>query len=36
MATAIKRATKPEIRQEGMRLGGEKVLRDRVIEVFNP
>src|SRR3954468_2973003 len=36
MATAIKRATKSDIQHEGMRIGGEKVLRDRVIEVFNP
>jgi aldehyde dehydrogenase (NAD+) len=36
MATAIKRAPKSDIRHEGMRIGGEKVMRDRVIEVFNP
>src|SRR5258706_2287478 len=36
MATAIKRAPKSEIKHEGMRIGGEKVMRDRVIEVFNP
>ena len=36
MATAINRATTSDIRHEGMRIGGEKVVRDRVIEVYNP
>src|SRR3954471_16808004 len=36
MATVIQRAAKSDIRHEGMRIGGEKIMRDRVIEVFNP
>jgi acyl-CoA reductase-like NAD-dependent aldehyde dehydrogenase len=36
MATAAQRKQSSEIRHEGMRIGGEKVVRDRVIEVYNP
>ena len=36
MATATQRKAKSDVRHEAMRIGGEKVLRDRVIEVFNP
>ena len=36
MAIATQRKEATDIRHEGMRIGGEKVLRDRVIDVFNP
>ena len=36
MATSAQRKQGPDVRHEGMRIGGEKVVRDRVIEVFNP
>jgi len=36
MATATQRKPTADVKHEGMRIGGEKVLRDRVIEVFNP
>ena len=36
MNTATKPAVSPFFRAEAMRLGGERVTRDRVIEVFNP
>ena len=36
MAIAAQRKQASDIRHEGMRIGGEKILRDRVIEVFNP
>src|SRR3954464_12820855 len=36
MATVIQHAAKSDIRHEGMRIGGEKIMRDRVIEGFNP
>src|SRR6187399_2096776 len=36
MATATQRKPAADVKHEGMRIGGEKVLRDRVIEVFNP
>src|SRR5471030_2711889 len=36
MVIAAQRKQTPEIRHEGMRIGGEKVMRERVIEVFNP
>ena len=36
MATSAQRKQGSDVRYEGMRIGGEKVVRDRVIEVFNP
>ena len=36
MATSAQRKQGSDVRHEGMRIGGEKVVRDRVIEVFNP
>ena len=36
MATATQRKPTADVKHEGMRIGGEKVLRDRVIEVSNP
>ena len=36
MAIATQRKEATDIRHEGMRIDGEKVLRDRVIEVYNP
>ena len=36
MTPVAQRKAASDIRHEGMRIGGEKVLRDRVIEVFNP
>ena len=36
MTTAAQRKQASDIIHEGMRIGGEKVVRDRVIEVYNP
>jgi aldehyde dehydrogenase (NAD+) len=36
MVTATKRKQTSDVVHESMRIGGEKVSRDRVIEVFNP
>src|SRR4051812_5610830 len=36
MTPVAQRKAVSDVKQEGMRIGGEKVLRDRVIEVFNP
>ena len=36
MSTATQRKPASDIRREGMRIGGEKVIRERVIEVHNP
>ncbi len=36
MATSAQRKQGSDVRHEGMRIGGEKVVRNRVIEVFNP
>src|SRR3954466_8032919 len=36
MTPVAQRKAVSNVKQEGMRIGGEKVLRDRVIEVFNP
>ena len=36
MSTATQRKQMSDIRHEGMRIGGEKVMRDRAIEVCNP
>src|SRR6185369_1125699 len=36
MTPLAQRKPASDLRHEGMRIGGEKVLRDRVIEVYNP